>query len=565
MSTIKLLFFFLSFTVLLFTAQTLSAQIIPVGSLEDEQLRLQMLLDDSVNYSSINRPFANIHYRKFTDNGSPSASWWQRPIKNEEIEIYPGVTFGIQSPFIQNTVNSRFPVGENNQAAWYGRGATTELMGGFYLTSDYFTINIHPHIIYQENLDFAHPEFTFRNSDGSLRYVAEGIEARLDMPFRFGPDSFTTVDPGNSSIRLHYNSLEAGISTEPLWWGPANRYPLIMSNNSSGVPHAFIGTRSPIKNRYAGNFQFKWMVGYPGQSEFYDGAGRDETRFFNAINFAYNLPFLEELTLGVTRVYHLYEDDGFDFRNVLVIMDPLRRTRLVEVQGPDGQRQPRNQIASIYMHLLLQDANAEIYGEIYREDHSFDFRDLLMQPVHNGAWMLGFQKLIFAPKADFYKVNLEFTNLTMDQLHQVRPQVYLYTHSQIRQGHTSRGQLLGAATGPGSNSQFLSVDAYRNSTKYGFFIQRVARNDDFHFRTNPPEVSPSQDFGDFFRHWVDLNVGLNFLYGPGPYYLNAGVTWTKSFNYGRFNYGDLEGINQINYEREDRTNVQFQVGLRYAF
>lgn len=565
MSFKRLLFYFLFLFYLSFSAKQLNAQIIPVGSLEDEQLRLQMLLSDSVTFSSVNRPFSHIHYQEFKDQNVPVSGWWNRPVRGEEIEIASGMKMGLQAPFIQTTVNSRFPMGENNQAAWYGRGTTTEFMGGIYLRSDYLTINFHPHIIYQENLDFAHPEFTFRDSEGNLRYVAEAIEARLDLPFRFGPDPFTTIDPGNSSIRVHYNSLEVGVSTEPLWWGPANRYPLIMSNNSSGVPHAFIGTRSPLKNRYMGNFQFKWMVGYPQQSEYYDGAGQNEIRFLNSINFAYNLPFLDQLTLGVTRTYHIYEDRGFDIRNALLIMDPLRRTRLVEVQGPDGERQRRNQMASAYMHLLLEDANAEIYGEIYREDHSFDFRDLFMQPLHNGGWMLGFQKLVFAPKADFYKVNLEFTNLTMDQLQQVRSQKYMYTHSQIRQGHTNRGQLLGAAIGPGSNSQFLSVDAYRNSTKYGFFIQRIARNDNFHFNTNPPDVSPSQDFGDYFRHWVDLNVGLNFLYGPGRYYLNAGLTWTKSFNYGRFNYGDLDGINQINYEREDRTNVQFQVGMRYAF
>ena len=565
MRLIRILLLVQIFLILSVSTQNLKAQIIPVGSLEDEQLRLNMLLNDSLNYSSVNRPFSNIHYQNFIENNRSSDGWWNRRIGNEPILVAPGIKFGIRPPHIQSTVNSRFPMGENNQAAWYGRGLNNEFSGGFFLTSEYFTINIHPHIIHHENLDYLHPEFIFRDREGKIRYVAEDIEARLDKPFRFGPDPYTTFDWGNSSIRLHYNNFEAGLSTEPLWWGPANRYPLIMSNNASGIPHAFIATRSPLRSKYAGNFQFKWMVGYPGQSEFYDGAGRNETRFFNAINFAYSLPFYEQLTFGVTRAYHLYENDGFDIKNVLVIIDPLRRTRLVEVQGPDGQRQARNQIASVYFHLLLSNANAEIYGEVYREDHSFNFRDLLMQPLHNGAWMLGFQKLIFAPLADFYKVNMEITNLTMDQLHQVRPQVFLYTHSQIRQGHTNRGQLLGAAIGPGSSSQFLGIDGYRSDYKYGFFVQRIARNDDFHFRTNPPEISPSQNFGDFFRHWVDLNVGLNFMYGPGPYYLNAGVIWTKSFNYGRFNYGDLEGINQINYEREDRTNVQLQVGLRYVF
>jgi len=541
------------------------AQILPVGSLQDEQLRLQMLLSDSISYSSINRPYSGITYRRFSENPVSDFGWWDRPLLNSEIEIAPDVRFGINPLFFQNTVNSRFPHGENNQAAWYGRGANTEFMGGFYITSEFFTLNIHPHLIYQQNEDYLHPSFIFRNSDGDLRYVAEGIQAQLDAPFRFGPDPYTTFDWGNSSVRLHYNKFEAGLSTEPLWWGPANRYPLIMSNNASGIPHAFIGTREPVTIPYLGDLQFKWIVGYPEESQFYDGVGQGETRFTNAINLAYRPAIFRNLTLGFTRVYHLYQEGGFDIRNVLVILDPLRRARLVEVQGADGRRQVRNQTASFYVHLHLPDANAEIYGEFYREDHSFDFRDLFIQPHHNSAYMFGFQKLFYAPLSSFYKVNLEFTNLTMSQLQQVRNQTFYYTHSRIRQGHTNRGQILGAAIGPGSNSQYLGIDGYRSDYKYGFYIQRIARNDNFHFRQNPPEISPSQNFGDYFRHWVDLNVGLNFMYGPGPYYLNAGVIWTKSFNYGRFNYGDLEGINQINYEREDRTNVQLQVGLRYVF
>lgn len=542
-----------------------NAQILPVGSLQDEQLKLQMLLSDSISYSSINRPYSGITYRKFSETPVYDFGWWNRPMQNSEIEIAPDVRFGINPLFFQNTVNSRFPHGENNQAAWYGRGANTEFMGGFYITSEYFTLNVHPHIIYQQNEDYLHPRFIFRDSDGNLRYVAEGIQAQLDAPFRFGPDPYTTFDWGNSSFRLHYNKFEAGLSTEPLWWGPANRYPLIMSNNASGIPHFFTGTREPVTIPYVGDLQFKWIVGYPEESQYYDGVGQGETRFTNAINLAYSPAIFRNLTFGFTRVYHLYEEDGFDIRNVLVIIDPLRRSKLVEVQGADGRRQERNQTASFYMHLHLPEANAEIYGELYREDHSFNLRDFYMQPHHNSAYMFGFQKLFYAPLSSFYKVNLEFTSLTMSQLQQVRNQTYYYTHSRIRQGHTNRGQILGAAIGPGSNSQYLGVDGYRNHYKYGFFIQRVANNDNFHFRTNPPEVSPSQNFGDFFRHWVDLNVGLNFLYGPGPYYLNAGVVWTKSFNYGRFNYGDLEDINQTNYEREDRTNVQLQVGLRYVF
>ncbi len=67
------------------------------------------------------------------------------------------------------------------------------------------------------------------------------------MPYRFGPDAYSDFDWGLSSARIHYKSIEAGISTEPLWWGPGVQYALMMSNNAGGFQHLFLGTRSPLQ------------------------------------------------------------------------------------------------------------------------------------------------------------------------------------------------------------------------------------------------------------------------------------------------------------------------------
>ena len=528
----------------------------------DEQIRIRALLSDTVTVSTVNLPFTHHIYRNYFDPGQNHGQWWNRPLTGTEINLIENVYIGLHSPIIQNTTNSRFPFGENNGAAWYGRGNSTEFRGGLYITSPYLTINFYPHIIHQDNTDFLYPRFISRRSSGDVRYLHEGIGNSLDAPFRFGPESFTTFDWGNSSIRLHYNQFETGISTEPLWWGPAIQYPLVMSNNAPGIPHFFLASREPISIPYFGSIQFRWMFGYPEESEYFDGVGSGETRFTNAANFAYTPPFFENLTVGLTRVYHVFEEDGFDLRNLSLVFDPVRRSSLVSRQGEDGTRQRRNQTASVYFHLLIPEANAEIYAEFFREDHSYDFRDLFVQPNHNSAYTFGLQKISHVPIVDFIKTNLEFTNLTASQLQQVRPQTFFYTHSRIRQGHTNRGQILGAAIGPGSNSQFFGLDAYHSDYKFGFFVQRVVDNDNFHFREGSASLSPTE-FGDYFRHRVDLNVGLNFLYGPGPFYLNSRLVWTKAYNYGRFDYGEFEGVTVRNYDRNDRTNIQFQIGITY--
>ncbi len=526
-------------------------------------MRLHVLMADSIDFSVVNRPFSLADYENAMGSGR-SLQWWNRNLTGRTYELMEGITAGIHAPTVQNTINTRFPNSKNNGAAWYGRGMNTEFQGGFYIRSPYVTIDLRPHLIYQQNDDFLRPRFVQR-IDGEFTYQLTEYRTFIDLPYRFGPDPYTTIDWGSSSIRAHYNSLEAGFSSEPLWWGPVNQYPLIMSNNAPGIRHFFFNSRRPISIPYFGKLSFRWVLGYPQESDYYTGENAGTTRFINAINIAYQPSLFENLTVGATRVFHIYEENGFSIDQVSVILGPIRKVRLMRLEGSDEDRQTRNQAISVYAHLRLPEANAEIYAEFFREDHSFNFRDFFNEPQHNSGYAFGFQKIMFGPLADFYKLNLEFTNLTVTQIQQVRPQAIYYTHTRIQQGHTNRGQLLGAAIAPGSNSQYLDLEAYRGDLRLGIFLQRVVDNDTFHLQVGSSRHSPARNFGDYFRHRVDLNAGLNLFYGPGPFYVHSSVIWTKAYNYGRFDLAEYAGVSIQNFERNDRTNLQFQLGVTYVF
>lgn len=556
------------FTYLLFivcfasNGNSIYAQSISVGSLADEQLQLQMLLQDSVVISPINRPSSLSVYQKTFSSESPSIKWWERSVLRSST-LTSGKLGNIQAGFfpftIQNSLNTRFPYSENNGAAWYGRGNNTEFTGGFYFTSEYLSINIQPHIIYQENRDFKYPRF-ITTQNGETLFLAEGIGHSIDAPFRFGTDPYTTIDPGNSSIKLHFKGIEAGISTEPQWWGPMERYPLLMSNNAPGYPHAFIGTREPLHIPYVGKFQFKWMAGFPSESDYYTGPVSGNKRFANAINVSYSPQIFENVTVGFIRMIHSYLGNGLQLNDVTAIINPFQKDIEENLAGEDE----KNQTASIYLHILFPEANAEIFGEFFREDFSFDSRDFLMEPNHNSAYAFGFQKVSYIPYVDFVKTHLEFTNLTTSQLRQVRPQTFIYSHSKVRHGHTNEGEVFGAAIGPGSNSQLLAIDAYKDQYKFGVFVQRLVDNDNLHFQRGSASLSDG-DFGDYFRHRVNLNIGINTLYGPGPFYVHSKLVWTKAYNYGRYDLNELQGISIRDYERNDRTNIHFQLGITYIF
>lgn len=539
------------------TVHNVQAQSIPVGSFQDQQMRIQSLLSDTVTVTTVNRPFSSDEYYTLLDKNGPGSGWWNRTVHPTEFEVYDGLHLGLQPFFIQNTINSRMPHGENNGAAWYGRGINTEWQAGFYLRSKYFSATFYPHFIYQQNVDFLMPRLFFESANP---YISE-IGGNIDNPIRFGSDPFTTFSLGNSSIRFHYKKFETGLSSEPLWWGGANRYPLLMSNNAPGVHHYFLGTRDQVSIFNFGKFHFKWVMGYPQESGYFLGPAEGEKRFLNAANFSFSPNFYENITIGVTRAYQLFETDGLTFSNIFVLFDPIRRASLVERSGPDEIRQERNQVASLYLHLFLPGANAELYAELFREDHSHDFRDLFVQPHHNSAYSFGLRKLSSVRYFDYIMTGLEFTSLTASQLRQVRPQDFYYSHSSINQGHTNRGQLLGAAIGPGSNSQLLSIDALKNNSTYGIFVQRMVDNDNLHFQIGSVSRSPFKEFGDYYRHRVDLNIGLSYQYSPGPVNLHSRLIWTKAYNYGRFDTGSYNGINIMNYEHNDRYNVQFQIGI----
>ena len=585
------------------------AQPIPVGDVREEQYRITQLLSDTTIANSFgNRSIGLDTYRKvLKSSGFNRQAWWNSEYLPQEKEIYPNVTLGTYDLILSNTHNSTLPYGENNGAAWYGRGHNTEFKGGFYLTSPYVTITFHPHIIYQENRDFEVPRFIPTYPDGSIRYVAEGVlpgdslAERIDRPFRFGPDSYTTFDWGHSSIRLHYKAIEAGISTEPLWWGPGVQYALVMSNNAAGVPHAFINTRRPLHLPLdAGRVEFRWMMGLPKDSKYFDlnleaspnVINRKEremllgNRLMQGLNVVYSPSFLKNFHIGFSRILHQYIPEECSINDPTPILNcdtfkiPSQKSQSINpldiflpFPKPDQQAykglrdeshyQDQNALSSIYFRWLWPESNTEIYGEYYREDHSRNFRDFLTEPQHARAYTFGAQTIIKSKFIDFFKVNIEINSLLPGRIDDVRPQTYYYTHKTVKQGHTNRGQVLGAAIGPGSTSQYLGIDGYFAKGKLGLFIQRMVDNDLFHYEYYQ-RYFPQEGFKDLFRHQVKLNIGSTVKYKFDNILLDGKIVWNKHFEYGRFNYGKLP-LSWEGREKEDVINMQVQFSLRYLF
>src|SRR5690606_33528795 len=99
----------------------------------------------------------------------------------------------------------------------------------------------------------------------------------------------------------------------------------------------------------------------------------------------------------------------------------------------------------------------------------------------------------------------------------------MYTHSAVRQGHTHRGQILGAAVGPGSDAQTLGFDHIRQRSRAGIFIERTRYDDDTYYRYF------SRRYGEA-RHQVELTIGGNYLHRLGAFEVEGGVNWSMRYD-----------------------------------
>jgi hypothetical protein len=112
--------------------------------------------------------------------------------------------------------------------------------------------------------------------------------------------------------------------------------------------------------------------------------------------------------------------------------------------------QSENGLASAFFRWTIPKSGLDLFGEFFREDFNLDFRGLLEKPDDLGGYMLGMQYATVPSKDRIQVVRLEVANGQLSQQekgqHGFSPEndFALYQHSAVVQGHTQRGELLGA-------------------------------------------------------------------------------------------------------------------------
>ena len=355
----------------------------------------------------------------------------------------------LHRPSMSLWMNGRSAMHDLDGAVWQGRGLTAAATGGATFETRGFSAAVRPVAWITQNADYP-IRALYPSSDGPNVW-GPGI----DLPYRLGSSTVARVAPGESWVRFDIASVGAGFSSAAQHWGPAYRFPLVMGTEAGGYPRVFLEALDlPL---WIGALDAHWSFGRLESSGEAGLAPGLRSRASPALVVAFRPSFLDGLEVGGARFFHLRWSKQTGLWNSAIL--PL--TGLLKNTNPASESEAdANQVGSVFMR-VAPGAGFEVYGELYREDHSWDMKDLVGEPDHASAFTLGVRRA-WSTAGALRAVTVEGVNGRFSHLQRVRSQGPVYVHSGVNEGHTYLGQPLGsyaAFAGDGLHVGFEQVAA----------------------------------------------------------------------------------------------------------
>ncbi len=560
----KILFILTIVSLVVILPNKIIAQTITVGSYFDDYYRIQQLLgkvDSNISFTV--RPL-NINTLQVKDAFDPdstvkSNNW----IKAEPVKFDKGRgIFEILPITWQQQFNSDHPYGWNDGPMIPAKGYQTMISGGFYFKYGPLSIQLRPEYVYAAN-----PSFNGFASGHSQQEISSYYynHYQLDNPERFGNGAYNKAYWGQSSIKLTFGPISAGLSTENVWWGPGIRNSLILSNNAPGFAHITLNTAKPIKSPI-GFFEGQILsgrldaTGIPLLPDATNGyvPNKKDWRYFTGFNINYHPKWVPQLAIGLTRTFNAYKSDVTTMSAYIPFFTAYSKQSTVGLDQGTGDPFPRDQYTSFYARWLFTKAQAEVYFEYGLNDNSYNIRDFIMSPEHSRAYIFGLRKLVpIAGKSDQHILfSGEITQLSQSVDKLVRGAGSWYEHYQVNDGHTNQGQILGAGTGPGGNLQSVEISWISKLNKLGVSFERYEHDVDF-YEVLFPDINGNS------RKWVDFAFGVQGAWAYKNLLFNAKIQSIKSLNYEWI----LKDYNAGQYYIPNNTvyNLHAELGVTFRF
>jgi Capsule assembly protein Wzi len=415
-------------------------------------------------------PAGRAGWRGPEDRGVPAdtAHPWRALIKTD------GDRPALLRPGAGLTYNSGWPSGVNDGPVWAGKGATLSASAGGEAHWGGLMLRVEPQWFMAQNAGFklepvpaGYPAWRDPVSPGSI-----------DAPQRMGDGTYSRVDAGQSTLAFAAKYLSFGVSSANEGWGPSLDSPIILGANAPGIPRLFFSTGRSGVPLWIGHGHLRVIYGRMTPSGF--GPQGDTSRFMSGVIAAFTPRGLDGVEMGITRVFHRWWPQGgltgADFRV------PFEGFFKKELKNKDNAATaggtPDNQLASVFVRVMMPRVGAEAYVEYGLEDHSWNPAQFLAEPDHISATMLGVRRVVLAADGRTMRVwRAEWINGRITHLARTRGEGLFYEHGQIVDGHTYQGQILGTPAVRGGGLMILSRDSYTTHGRWTASVRREGRQD----------------------------------------------------------------------------------------
>ncbi len=471
---------------------------------------------------------------------------------------------GVQYDFVRPTMsfryNTGFPFGTNDGPIWAGRGLTSAVQLGIAARLGPLSVSLVPMAFRAENR-YVYVRPTTLQGPASFSNAQFGD---VDYPQRFGDIPYSQLDPGQSTVRVDLPIISIGASTANMGWAPGTEYPLLIGNNAAGFPHVFLGSSAPI-NVFVAKIHGKVMWARLAQSEFSTVTGPSEytsraepgrKRFATGIVVTAQPRGIPGLEIGGARFFHsIWPRSGLPrsyFTKALQVF--LKKD--IPFDRPNDPRFPLefggrgiadNQLVEVFVRWVLPRSGLELAAEYGREDHSEVARELLEEPDHSRSYNIGMRKIFSFSSTSMTAGRIEVINFQKGTLDRYRPQGAIYGHGLIRQGHTHRGQLLGADVGVGAAAgSIVAVDHYARTGRWTLSWTRDLKQENGTFQRDlKQEDGIFQAFGERKPMSMDVThaFGFEMTRFMRGFDVTTGFTFVRNFN--RLFIADAANINAL--------------------
>ncbi|WP_163379862.1 capsule assembly Wzi family protein [Cyclobacterium sp. SYSU L10401] len=429
-----------------------------------------------------------------------------------------------------------------------------------------WSIQLYPQIHYAQNLPFEeYPEAAPRPFFQRRNRGINGI----DMPTRHGEGAIFRLLPGNSHLKYHFGSFAAGLSTENIWFGPGQFNALLFSDNAPGFPRFTLESSKPVKT-FLGNFEGQYFVGTLSGSELpiYSDAAyadifspkdNDSWRYFTGLSLTYSPKWISGLSVGLTRTFQVYREDmRSNLRAYFPLFAPFPKDGEGNIENIELRE---DQNLSGFARWVFPESRFELYFEYIRNDHGFNWRDVVMNPEHSRGYTLGMSKYLPLPNTYWLGVRAEMTQTQISINNNVRWRgrpnfgLGLFDNNQVRHGLTHRGMVLGSGLGSSGNFATIELSLLKGMKKYQLSLERLAREQNFY--------QFAYYDGLAVKPWVDLALGL----AASDTYQNLVFTLEtkliRSMNYQFYNTEMEAG--QLFPETRKKTSLLLDFNVAYLF